>query len=82
MAGFLVRSNIEPLVATRRKAEQFEGVLPICTFCKVLRREGHDEEDDDHWIGMEEQVRDRSEARSSYGICPRCLKRHYPDLAT
>jgi K+-sensing histidine kinase KdpD len=51
------------------------GLLPICAYCKKIRN------DQGAWIQMEQYIRDHSEAEFSHGICPRCLKGLYPELA-
>ncbi len=52
-----------------------QGILPICSFCKKIR------DDQGYWRQVEVYVRDHSNADFSHGICPDCMKRHYPDYA-
>jgi hypothetical protein len=47
------------------------GLLPICSFCKKIRRE------DNTWVPVEEYVREHSEADFSHGFCPDCMRDHY-----
>lgn len=51
------------------------GLIPICMHCKKIR--------DDHgfWQNVETYVRQHTEATFSHGLCPACLKTHYPDMA-
>ncbi|MEW6544751.1 MAG: PAS domain-containing protein [Nitrospirota bacterium] len=49
-----------------------EGILPICMHCKKIRNER------DQWQAMEVYVATHSKAEFSHGICPECLKTHYP----
>jgi len=49
------------------------GIIPICGHCKRVRTELGD------WQQIEQYVRDHSEADFSHGICPVCLKAHYPE---
>ena len=49
------------------------GIIPICSHCRKLRSEVGD------WQLIERYFQDRSEALFSHGICPDCLKEHYPD---
>lgn len=74
----LLTSQAE-LVETRQEVAQLEGILPICCFCKKIRREDGEEQNDDDWVAVEEYVRDRSDAEFSHGICPDCMRTHYPD---
>ena len=50
------------------------GFLPICSMCKKIL------DDKGYWTQIEQYVRDHSDATFSHGICPDCLKEHYPDL--
>lgn len=49
------------------------GLLPICMHCRRIRTETRE------WQGLEDYVMKRSEARFTHGICPDCLKKHYPE---
>lgn len=49
------------------------GLLPICAHCKGIRN------DSGYWESVETYVAAHSEAGFSHGICPPCLKKHYPD---
>ena len=61
--------------ALRREVALLRGILPICSFCKKIRKE------DDTWEPMETYITKRSEAQFSHSVCPDCLKVHYPDFA-
>lgn len=50
------------------------GMLPICAHCKKVR------DDKGYWNQIEAYIRDHSEAEFSHGICPECMKKHYPDF--
>jgi len=45
-----------------------EGLLPICSYCKKIRRDEHD------WQQVEDYIGERSEAQFSESICPECFK--------
>jgi len=51
-----------------------EGFLPICSHCKKIR------EEDGHWCEVDAYVEERCQAQFTHGVCPDCLKEHYPDL--
>jgi hypothetical protein len=55
-------------------SRRLEGFLPICSHCKKIR------DDNDIWQPIESYIRDRSDAEFSHGICPECLKVHYPEF--
>ena len=50
------------------------GLLPICSYCKKIR------DDKGYWNQIESYIRDHSGAEFTHGMCPECLKKHYPDL--
>lgn len=49
------------------------GIIPICSHCRKLRSEVGD------WQMIERYFQDHSDALFSHGICPDCLKEHYPE---
>ncbi len=49
------------------------GLLPICSYCKKIR------DDDGYWQRLETYMTKRSQAEFSHGICPDCIKEHYPE---
>jgi len=50
------------------------GLLPICASCKRIR------DDKGYWNQIESYIGHHSEAEFSHGICPECMKKHYPDF--
>jgi hypothetical protein len=55
--------------------KQLSGLLPICATCKKIR------DDKGYWEQIETFVQKHSGVSFSHGICPDCLKKHYPDHA-
>jgi ligand-binding sensor domain-containing protein len=51
------------------------GLLPICSHCKKIRDE------QGAWQALESYITHRSGAQFSHGICPDCLRRHFPEFA-
>jgi AmiR/NasT family two-component response regulator len=50
------------------------GILPLCSFCKKIRTaEGT-------WENVDVYIHKHTEAEISHGLCPDCLKEHYPDI--
>jgi preprotein translocase subunit YajC len=49
------------------------GIIPICSHCKQIR------DDEGSWQRIEEYIHSHSEAQFSHGICPGCMKKHYPE---
>lgn len=56
-----------------RELNTLKGILPICSFCKKIRK------DDDTWDTLEKYISEHSEAKFSHGMCPECAKKNYPD---
>jgi phosphoserine phosphatase RsbU/P len=52
-----------------RMVKQLSGLLPICSYCKKIRREGSD------WQTLETYLSEHSEAEFSHGVCPECFER-------
>lgn len=50
-----------------------EGCLPICSYCKKIRKEGD-------WTSLERYMSDHSEALFSHGLCPDCAEKYYGEL--
>ena len=74
LLGFaiLVARTTQQTRTLMREVKILRGLLPICSFCKKIRSE------DNTWVHIEQYVTERSEAQFSHGICPNCLKKHYP----
>lgn len=65
---------IEELRQALSEVKTLQGFLPICSICKKVR------DDQGYWNQIESYIRDRSDAEFSHGICPDCIKTHYPDV--
>ncbi len=63
----LVLEDISELVELRR-------ILPICAHCHRVR------DDAAYWQDVESYCRRKLDIDFSHGICPECLKRHYPEV--
>ena len=55
--------------------KKLTGLLPICSGCKKIR------DDDGYWNKVEAYISAHTDVRFSHGICPDCVRKHYPDLA-
>jgi PAS domain S-box-containing protein len=56
------------------QVKTLKGMLPICAHCKKIR------DDEGYWQTVEKYIYDRSAVEFSHGICPDCLKKHYPSF--
>jgi CheY-like chemotaxis protein len=56
--------------------KQLQGLLPICSYCKMIR------DDQNYWQQVEGYISKHSEAQFSHGICPDCYEKIVkPELA-
>ncbi|MCX8109459.1 MAG: hypothetical protein N3G20_11730, partial [Verrucomicrobiae bacterium] len=51
------------------------GLLPICSYCKRIRN------DKGFWQKVESYIDEHSEAKLTHGICPECMRKHFPEIA-
>jgi hypothetical protein len=72
---FELRESSKQLADALTNVKVLEGLLPICAHCKSIR----DEKDD--WQPLETYVTRHSAAKMTHGICPSCLKVHFPEIA-
>ena len=50
-----------------------KGLVPICAYCKKIR------DDKGFWDRVESYMEKHSELSFSHGICPECVKHHFPE---
>lgn len=55
------------------EVKTLKGLLPICSHCKKIR------DDQGTWKKLEAYLYQHSEAKLSHGVCPECIKTHYPE---
>jgi len=68
------RTELELLEATEN-VQTLSGLLPICSHCKSIR------DDKGYWTRIEAYIQERSEATFSHGLCEKCIKELYPEIA-
>ncbi len=59
--------QISALQTALASVKQLRGLLPMCSYCKRIRK------DTDYWQQLETYIGEHSEAEFSHGICPTCL---------
>ena len=68
----------ERLVGELREAldnvKTLSGFLPICMHCKKVR------DDAGYWERIEQYISTHTDATFSHGVCPDCMRQHYPDV--
>ncbi|UPU37390.1 hypothetical protein M1B72_06705 [Geomonas paludis] len=62
----LVQRN-EELEQALSKVKVLEGIIPVCMYCKKVRK------DERSWQQMESYISQHTEAQFSHGICPTCF---------
>lgn len=65
---------IGSLQSALNEVKRLRGILPTCAYCKNIRDENGD------WHQLEHYIQKHSEAKFSHGICPECVKTHFPDV--
>ncbi len=71
-----VAQRTEKLQKALDDVKTLEGILPLCSYCKKIR------DDKDVWHEVDSYIYQNSQADISHGICPDCLRRHYPEHFT
>jgi len=59
------------------RVTELESLLPICSFCKRIRKPDSDPEKQESWETMEHYIHARTGSQFSHGLCPECLEKHY-----
>jgi hypothetical protein len=63
-----------------RRISELEEMLPICSFCKKIRRFDADPEQQESWQTIEHFIHERTGTRFSHSLCPECLEKHYGEI--
>ncbi len=64
---------IKELQEALKEIKTLRGILPICSYCKKIRN------DKGYWEQVDVYIHKHSQADISHGICPECMKKHYPE---
>jgi CheY-like chemotaxis protein len=70
-----LQAKVRELETALGEIKTLKGILPICVHCKKIRN------DTGYWEQVENYISSHSMADFSHGICPDCLRKHFPDLA-
>ena len=65
---------IRELRESLKEIKTLQGIIPICASCKNIR------DDKGFWYRVEEYVESHTDANFSHGMCPACIKEHYPEI--
>jgi len=73
-----IEKEKEDLIAKLKDAlnsiKTLNGLLPICSHCKMIR------DDQGYWNQIEVYIQKHSDAAFSHSICQECAKKYYPDM--
>lgn len=61
-----IKALLQDLRSARAEVAALEGLVPICAWCRQVRK------DDGYWQQVEAFIQDRGLARFTHGICPSC----------
>ncbi|ADW17438.1 hypothetical protein Despr_1274 [Desulfobulbus propionicus DSM 2032] len=56
------------------RVSYLESILPVCPSCKKIRV------DREFWQDIERYIQERAKSDSTYGICPDCIDKYYPEI--
>ncbi|MBU0993189.1 MAG: hypothetical protein KJ737_11905 [Proteobacteria bacterium] len=65
---------IVDLKSALTEIKTLKGILPLCSFCKKIRK------DDGEWESVDVYIHEHSQADISHSVCPQCMKIHYPGM--
>jgi PAS domain S-box-containing protein len=64
---------IKKLNKAASEIKTLKGILPLCSYCKKIR------DDEGYWEQVDTYIHENTNADISHGICPDCLKQHFPE---
>lgn len=69
----MLKEKTESLEKALSEVKTLHSVLPVCSNCKEVR------DDEGAWSKLEAYIEANSDTQFTHGICPDCLKKHYPE---
>ena len=61
--------------ALQQRVNTLESILPICSYCKKIRKPETDWKDPNSWQYLESYIADRTASKFTHGICPDCMEK-------
>ena len=65
---------ITELEERHKEIKTLRGLLPMCAWCRDIR------DDKGYWQKLEAYIEEHTDSTFSHGICPKCMKKVYPEL--
>jgi len=75
-AHITLRRKSVALEKALNEINQLKDILPICSYCKMIR------DDEGYWKQVEEYICTHTDIRFTHGICPECLKHVWEEMDT
>jgi hypothetical protein len=75
-----LKNKINELEEALSHIKKLEGIFPICSLCKKIRREGANPYQQESWVKIEGYISEKTDATFSHSICPECKKEFYPNM--
>jgi hypothetical protein len=72
-----LNTKITALENALSRISQLEGILPICSSCKRIRREGSNPWAQGSWESIENYITAKNRTIFSHGLCPECFEALY-----
>jgi hypothetical protein len=79
LLGTRLIQSVDALQTSLSRIRQLEGLVPICAWCKKIRKEGADPWSPSSWVPVERYVGERTAAKFSHGMCPECHAKVNPN---
>lgn len=57
----------------QQRVNTLESVLPICSYCKKIRKPKTDWKNSNSWQHLESYISDRTSSQFTHGVCPDCM---------
>lgn len=77
--SLLLILNLRKLESAKERIDHLEAVLPICAYCKRIRKHDTDPRKTDSWQPLESYFVEHTSTHLSHGICPECFSTQFPD---
>ncbi|GEM_PF-1512706 len=74
-------SQLYHLQSTINALRYMSSILPICAYCKKIRKPNADPRSEQSWESIEMYLTEDAKKGLSHGICPECLKNLYPEYS-
>ena len=71
--GLFAQFAYNKLLKASNEIKTLRGLLNICAYCKKIRDEKG------IWNKIESYIHKHTDANFSHGICPECMRKHFPE---